>query len=117
LVISSYSIVVNNQFNRFKNGNHIGTEKGYSTPNFQRIGEAYGIQAKQTYKIYNIEQIIKESMESNRAEIIEIQLSGKETEVSPLLDYSRPFEDMTPHLNRDELREQMSMEGEVYYET
>jgi len=94
----------------YLNGNHIGTEKGYSAPNFQRVGEAYGIQAKQTYKIYNIEQIIKESMESNRAEIIEIQLSGKETEVSPLLDYSRPFEDMTPHLNRDELREQMSIE-------
>jgi len=103
----------------FLDGKHIGTKKDYSAPNFQKVGEAYGIKSYQANKIYDIEEIIQNSMQNNDCEIIEIQLIGKSMAVSPLLDYSRPFEDMSPHLDRNELKEQMNldMEKEFSYES
>ena len=46
-------------------------------------------------------------MKNDNPELIEINLLGKNMRVSPLLDYSRPYADMSPYLDRDELESQM----------
>ncbi len=94
----------------FLGGKHIGTKKDYSVPNFKNIGDSYGIKSYQAYGLNDIETAIKNSMRSDKCEVIEIQLTGKSMAVSPLLDYSRSFEDMSPYLDRDELKEQMLVE-------
>ena len=93
--------------NGFLEGRHVGTKKDYSAPDFKKIGDAYGIKSYQVSDITEIENSIKQSMQNNDCEIIDIQIAGKEMTVSPLLDYSRPFEDMSPYLDREELEEQM----------
>jgi acetolactate synthase-1/2/3 large subunit len=102
----------------FLNANYVGTKKDYTAPNFKRLGEAYGIKSYQVSKIDEIENLIKSSMKNDNCEIIEIQLTGESTTVSPLLDYSRPFEDMNPYLSREELTDQMMTNGkkELYNE-
>ena len=102
----------------FLNANHIGTKNDYSAPNFKKIGESYNIKSYQSSELEEIEKIIKLSMESDDCEMIDIQLSTEAMAVSPLLDYSRAFEDMTPHLDRKELQEQMVLmeQKETYNE-
>ncbi|MBU1666966.1 thiamine pyrophosphate-binding protein [bacterium] len=91
----------------FLNANHVGTKKDYSAPDFKKVGEAYGIKSYQASTMSEIEEIIKKSMTSDDCEVIEIQVLGESMAVSPLLDYSRPFEDMSPYLDPQELEEQM----------
>lgn len=91
----------------FLGGNHVGTKKDYSAPDFKKVGESYGIQSHQASNLVEIEEIIKTSMQSDICEVIEIQIVGESMAVSPLLDYSRAFEDMSPYLERVELEEQM----------
>ena len=92
---------------RFLEGRHIATKDDYSAPNFKKIGESYGIKSYQVSEMNEIENIIKKSMKNDNPEVIEIQLLGENMTVSPLLDYSRPFEDMKPYLDRKELENQM----------
>jgi thiamine pyrophosphate-dependent acetolactate synthase large subunit-like protein len=91
----------------FLEGKHLGTEEDYSAPDFKKVGESYGIKSYQISKKDEIEAIIKKSMQNDTCEVIEIQLTGKSMAVTPLLDYTRPFEDMSPYLEREELAEQM----------
>lgn len=49
-------------------------------------------------------------MQNDECEIIDIQIASEAMAVTPLLDYSRPFEDMKPYLDREELEEQMVRE-------
>ncbi len=107
-VINNASLyMVSTMQNEFLEGNHIGTKEDYSAPDFKKVGDAYGIKSHQASEIYEIEDIIKKSMQNNHCEIIEILLTGEAMAVTPLLDYSRPFEDMSPYLDREELEEQM----------
>lgn len=88
-------------------GNRIGTERDYSVPSFKKIGEAYGIKSQKVSQDENIKSILKLSLENNESEIIDIQIPGEFTTVEPRLDFNRSFEDMRPHLDREELAEQM----------
>ena len=99
--------MVSGMQNEFLEGRHIGTKKDYSAPDFKKVGEAYGIKSHQVTDLYGIEEVIKSSMQNDESEIIEILLQGEEMTVTPTLDYSRPYEDMSPHLDRQELEEQM----------
>ena len=96
----------------FLEGNYMGTKKDYSAPNFKKLGEAYGVKSYQASSMDGIEEIIKISMENDDCEVIEIQVLGESMAVTPLLDYSRPFEDMSPYLDRKELEEQMIKRNE-----
>ena len=91
----------------FLDSNYIGTKEDYSAPDFKKVGEAYGIKSHQVLGLKELEEVLKESMNNDDCEIIEIKLEREEMVVSPLLDYSRPFEDMLPYLEREELKEQM----------
>jgi acetolactate synthase-1/2/3 large subunit len=96
--------------NGFLEGRHVGTIEDYSAPDFKKVGEAYGIKSYQVSDINKIKNIIMRSMENDDPEIIDIQLAREAMTVTPLLDYSRPFEDMSPYLDRKELEAQMVRE-------
>ncbi len=91
----------------FLGGKHIGTKEDYSAPDFKKVGDAYGIKTRSSSNIKELEKIISDSLKDNIPEIIEIILPGDKMAVSPLLDYSRSFEDMSPHLEREDLEELM----------
>ena len=99
--------MVSGMQNEFLEGRHIGTKEDYSAPDFTKVGEAYGIKSRQVTDLHGIEDLIKSSMQNDECEIIEILLEGEAMTVTPTLDYSRPYEDMSPHLDRQELEEQM----------
>ena len=88
-------------------GNCVGSKKDYSVPNFKKVGEAYGIKSHEATEIQEINKIIKKSLQNDDCEIFDIQLEGSLTTVEPRLDFNRPFEDMSPYLDRAELEEQM----------
>lgn len=107
-IINNASLhMVSQMQNEFLEGKNIGTKEDYSAPDFKKVGEAYGIKSYQASEMNKIENIIKESMQNDDCEIIDIQLSGEAMTATPLLDYSRSFEDMSPYLGREELEEQM----------
>lgn len=91
----------------FLESNYIGTKKDYSAPNFKKVGESYGMKTYQVSEMDRIHSIIQQSMNNDNCEIIDIHLSGKSMTVTPLLDYSRSFEDMSPYLERGELAKHM----------
>ncbi len=93
--------------NGFLEGRHVGTKEDYSAPDFKKVGEAYGIQSYQASEMDGIKNIIKHCMQNDTPQIIDIQISGEHMTVTPLLDYSRAFEDMSPYLEREELAAQM----------
>jgi acetolactate synthase-1/2/3 large subunit len=86
---------------------YIGTMKDYSVPNFEKIGIAYGIKSKTIYNNQNIITEIKNSLQNNDAEIINIIMSDKYTSVEPKLIVGRPIEDMYPFIDKNELAELM----------
>lgn len=91
----------------FLESNYIGTKKDYSAPNFKKVGESYGMKTYQVSEMDRIHSIIQQSMNNDNCEIIDIHLSGKSMTVTPLLDYNRSFEDMSPYLERGELAKHM----------
>ena len=92
----------------FLNGNYVGTKKDYSAPNFKALAESYKIKSCQVSTFDDIKAVIKESLSNDNAEVIEILISGKDMTVSPLLDYTRPYEDMMPYLSRETLNKEMN---------
>ncbi|MCW8821070.1 MAG: thiamine pyrophosphate-binding protein [Sulfurovum sp.] len=99
--------MVSTMQDEFLDRNYVGTKKDYSAPDFKAIGEAYGIKSYQASNINELESIIKKCMQNDECEIIDIQIASEAMVVTPLLDYNRPFEDMKPYLDREELEEQM----------
>jgi acetolactate synthase-1/2/3 large subunit len=99
--------MVSGMQNEFLEGRNIGTKQDYSAPDFKKVGEAYGIKSHQVTDLHKIEDVIRSSMQNDECEIIEILLPGEAMTVTPTLDYSRPYEDMSPYLDRQELEEQM----------
>ena len=95
----------------FLEGRHIATKEDYSAPDFKKIGESYGIKSYQVSKMNEIEETIKICMKNNNPELIEIKLLGEDMKVSPRLDYSRAYADMSPYLDRDEYKKMMIMKS------
>ena len=94
----------------YLDGNYVGSRKDYSAPNFKKVGKAYGIDSYRVSNLKNIKKIFKESLKTNKAQIIDIEIKADMTTVEPRLDFNRAFEDMTPHLSRDDLKKQMLIE-------
>ncbi|WP_152395463.1 thiamine pyrophosphate-binding protein [Paenibacillus guangzhouensis] len=74
-------------------------------PNFGDIFEAYGIPSYQVRSLSETATIEQFFAEEGPA-FIEVMLQ-KNTEVQPKLVVNRPIEDMSPHLDREELKEVM----------
>lgn len=82
-----------------------GTMKGYSTPDFTALGNAYGITSM---KIRNQNELLSTEayLKDNKPYIFEIVLP-EVTYVTPKLGMGRPIEDQEPLLAREELKEAM----------
>ena len=87
--------------------NYVGTKKDYSVPGFEKIGNAYDINSCTVTNIEDIYSTIKEALNNNLPELIDIQLVESLTTVEPKLIVNKPIEDMYPFLDRDELHEEM----------
>ncbi len=86
---------------------YTGTKIDYSVPEFQAIGNAYGIKSHKVSEANEIKNVIQKSLQNNDAEIVEIELRESEYLIEPALVGNRPMEDMHPFLDRDELEKLM----------
>lgn len=87
--------------------NYIGTKKDYSVPDFEKIGNAYGIPSSTASTNDEIYQKIEEMLADDEPALLDIRLIESMTTVEPKLIVNKPIEDMYPFLDRDEFAEQM----------
>ncbi|MEG0502299.1 MAG: thiamine pyrophosphate-binding protein, partial [Cellulosilyticaceae bacterium] len=85
--------------------NYYGTMRGYTTPDFVKIGEAYGITSKPITSYEEVAEIESLLLES-QAYLFEIDLKPI-TYVIPKLSMGRPIEDQDPLIDREELQRHM----------
>ncbi len=104
---NSMLYMVSTMQDAFLDGRHTGTKEDYSAPDFKKVADAYGIKSHKASNMEETKDIIDKSLQNDKPEIVEIIIPSKKMAVSPLLDYSRPFEDMMPHLDEDELKKLM----------
>lgn len=87
--------------------NYVGTKKDYSVPDFEKIGNAYGIESNAASMNDEIYQKIEELLVDDEPAILDIRLIESMTTVEPKLIVNKPIEDMYPFLDREEFYEQM----------
>jgi len=82
---------------------HAASENtGLSIPDFTAVGQAYGIDS---YDLYNNNSIPGMAFK-NGPELFEAQLNPERTEF-PITLFGKPIEDLSPYLDRDELKSNM----------
>ena len=72
-------------------------DRGYTTPDFIRIAEAYGIKGK---RLHEMEEIRMMELAGEGPEVFEIALKG-DTYVFPKLEFGKPNQDQEPLLDRE----------------
>ncbi|MDF2858594.1 MAG: thiamine pyrophosphate-dependent enzyme possible carboligase or decarboxylase [Neobacillus sp.] len=85
------------------------TVVGYNCPDLIKIAEAYGIASYEITSLDLAEKTIAKAFSDNRPAFINVRLELA-TVVNPKLVVNRPIEDMSPHLERDELKDIMLIE-------
>lgn len=85
--------------------NYCGTMKGYSAPDFVKLGEAYGITSKRITCYEDFDEI-KPLLKDDKAYLFEVSLR-EITYVIPKLSMGRPIEDQDPLINREDLQHHM----------
>lgn len=93
--------------NEYLNEHHVGTKIDYSVPNFEAVGNAYGIKSHKVSETNKIKNIIQNSLQNDESEIIDIQLGESEYLLEPGLVGNKPMEDMLPFMDRDEFESLM----------
>ncbi|NOU67946.1 thiamine pyrophosphate-binding protein [Paenibacillus sp. LMG 31461] len=91
------------------NGRRQSTVTGYSCPNFVRIAEAYGIPAYLIDQAAGAEEVMQHVLAQDGSALVEVKLH-QGTLVNPKLVVNRPIEDMSPLLDREELKQRMVIE-------
>jgi len=87
-------------------GRQQSTVVGYSCPNLIKIAEAYGIKSYEITSLESADEIITQAFNEKGPVFINVVLELL-TVVNPKLVVNRPIEDMSPHLEREELKEMM----------
>ncbi|MCG2724822.1 MAG: thiamine pyrophosphate-binding protein [Elusimicrobia bacterium] len=87
-------------------GRRQSTVKGYNCPNIKKIALAYGFVYHAIKSMKQIDKTLKKIFRLNIPVLVDVKL-GMETSVVPKLLINRPIEDMSPFMDRDELKEQM----------
>ena len=95
------------QQEQYNEENYVGTVKDYSAPNFKEIAAAYGIKSSEVSGMQAITDRIKESLENDKSEVIDIRLTESKNQLEPRLAIDRPMEDMVPLMDRGELERLM----------
>jgi len=87
-------------------GRRQSTVEGYSCPNIKKIALAYGFAYFEIKSMKEVDKALKKIFKLNSPVLVDVQL-GMETSVAPKLLMNRPIEDMSPFIDRKELKEQM----------
>lgn len=87
-------------------GRQQSTVVGYGCPDLVRIAEAYGIASYTIENHADAESTLQEFLSSENPSFLIVKLE-QNTCVNPKLVVNRPIEDMSPHLERDELAQEM----------
>ena len=90
-------------------GRQQSTVIGYGCPDLGKVAEAYGIPSIRITSSDDAEKCLKEALYKDGPVFIEVMLA-QNTCVNPKLVVNRPIEDMSPHLDREELAEDMLIE-------
>ena len=85
--------------------NYYGTIEGYSSPDFTKVANAYGIDAINIKDENHLGSLI-EILKNDSPYLVVINLSNI-TYVIPKLEMGRPIEDQSPLVNRDDLENNM----------
>lgn len=80
---------------------------GYTSPDFSRIGEAYGIRSRQIREMGELRDV---SVFTDKQPFLLEVLLEEDTYVFPKLAYGRPNQDQEPLLDRETFRRIMEME-------
>ena len=79
---------------------------GVSAPSYKKIAKAYNIKYLSIKNDKDSKKIIKQSLGSKKAAIIEVFIHPNQ-KITPKLAFGNPIEDLEPRLNRKEFLEQM----------
>lgn len=90
-------------------GRRQSTVIGYSCPNLTKIAEAYGIHSYTISDLEDAGAIIELALAGDGPAFVEVKLE-QTTCVNPKLVVNRPIEDMSPFVEREELRKEMLIE-------
>jgi acetolactate synthase-1/2/3 large subunit len=94
---SSYGIIKQFQ-DSYLNSRYLASRDGYSTPDFGRVAQAYGLHYA---KIEHLDQITSELFRGGKPIVIDVMLS-EDTLIEPKLEMGRPINDQFPYLPEDE---------------
>lgn len=117
IVLNNYCLGMVRQFqDLYFGGRRQSTVIGYGCPNLVKIAEAYGLPTFTIKKLDEADTVLAEALQMSGPAYVEVTLE-QNTCVNPKLVVNRPIEDMSPHLERDELVAEMIIdlvdEGEV----
>lgn len=97
-------------------GRRQSTVIGYGCPDLVKIAQAYGLPSFTIDSLENAESVLDEALSLAGPVFVEVKLE-QNTCVNPKLVVNRPIEDMSPHLDRQELADAMLIslvdEGDV----
>lgn len=82
------------------------TGKGYSTPDFIKLGNAYGIKTVSIRNHKELRKKIRETLLHKGPVLCEIIIPDNQ-KIMPRIEYGKPLEDMVPTLSRKELLSNM----------
>jgi acetolactate synthase I/II/III large subunit len=90
-------------------GRRQSTVIGYRCPDLVKVAEAYGFPAFSISTPETVESVLDQAFAVEGPVFVEVKLE-LDTCVNPKLVVNRPIEDMSPHLDREELAEAMLIE-------
>jgi acetolactate synthase-1/2/3 large subunit len=97
-------------------GRQQSTVVGYGCPDLVKIAAAYGVPSFVIDSLSAADEILVQALQMAGPVFVEVKLE-QTTCVNPKLVVNRPIEDMSPHLDREELAREMLIElvdeGEV----
>lgn len=118
---SGYSMIWHSQNGNF-NGHLTGCteDSGLTLPNLKTVAEAFGIKGMEITDEAELEQVVSDALEYNGPVVCRVKTDIMQKVLPKQSNYmnekgqmeSRPLQDMTPLLDRDELRECMEW-GEI----
>lgn len=87
-------------------GRRQSSVEGYSQPDLMKVAEAYGIPFYAIASLESAEEVVEQVFKDNQPAFINVALELT-TVLNPKLVVNRPIEDMSPHLDRKELKNMM----------
>jgi acetolactate synthase-1/2/3 large subunit len=90
-------------------GHRQSTVIGYGCPDLVKISTAYGLKAASISSLDGSDAVMEKFLATEETSLLEVKLALS-TWVNPKLVVNRPIEDMSPFVERGELRAEMLIE-------